>query len=315
MPTQTESGKAFEYAIVQSIYNDISIHHKASLVTDNAYLNAKKCYELHDTNEKEQYNKAANSAITHLVTLEPRLLHPLDKNDHLVVKIQEDRLGIQGDVRDILTIRTKQEWEIGISAKNNHEAVRHSRLSDNINFGQQWLGVSCSNEYFATITPIFKQLRQLKKDQIDWSQVENKDTNIYIPILNAFTTELTEINKNNPQIPKKLLKYLIGNKDFYKIIKRNTAIILQAFNLNGTLNQNAGTIRPQNRITKTPLPNSIMAIRYKDNSSNTIQIFLDEGWSLDFRIHNASTKVEPSLKFDITLKGLPSKLYTNHLQY
>ena len=31
----------------------------------------------------------------------------------------------------------------------------------------------------------------------------------------------------------------------------------------------------------------------------------DNGWQFSFRIHNASTFVEPSLKFDIQLIGIP----------
>lgn len=33
-------------------------------------------------------------------------------------------------------------------------------------------------------------------------------------------------------------------------------------------------------------------------STNAVEMFLDNGWQLSFRIHNASTKVEPSLKFN-----------------
>ncbi|MDR2122992.1 MAG: HaeIII family restriction endonuclease [Flavobacteriaceae bacterium] len=33
------------------------------------------------------------------------------------------------------------------------------------------------------------------------------------------------------------------------------------------------------------------------------------------RIHNASTKVEPSLKFDINLIGQPQSLYSHHLNW
>ena len=46
-------------------------------------------------------------------------------------------------------------------------------------------------------------------------------------------------------------------------------------------------------------------------SNSTIIVTCDNGWSLSFRIHNASTKVENSLKFDIQLIGIPSSLYVN----
>ncbi|MEE0273575.1 MAG: HaeIII family restriction endonuclease [Coprococcus eutactus] len=43
-------------------------------------------------------------------------------------------------------------------------------------------------------------------------------------------------------------------------------------------------------------------------STNAVEMFLDNGWQLSFRIHNASTKVEPSLKFDVQFIGMPTSL-------
>lgn len=34
-------------------------------------------------------------------------------------------------------------------------------------------------------------------------------------------------------------------------------------------------------------------------------MYLNNGWQLSFRIHNASSKVEPSLKFDVQFIGMP----------
>lgn len=48
---------------------------------------------------------------------------------------------------------------------------------------------------------------------------------------------------------------------------------------------------------------------HKPNSDNTIQIVCNEGWELSMRIHSASLKVEPSLKFDVNLISLPSSIY------
>ena len=47
---------------------------------------------------------------------------------------------------------------------------------------------------------------------------------------------------------------------------------------------------------------------FKKDSTNTIQIICDNGWTLSLRIHNASEWVEPSLKFDIQLVGVPNNL-------
>ena len=49
-----------------------------------------------------------------------------------------------------------------------------------------------------------------------------------------------------------------------------------------------------------------MALEFKPGSTNTVEMFLDNGWQLSFRIHSASTKVEPSLKFDVQFIGMPT---------
>ena len=68
-----------------------------------------------------------------------------------------------------------QKWEIGISAKNNHRAVQHSRLSLNIDFGDKWLGVPCSSNYFEEIKPVFEMLNGLKTldNSTKWTSIEN----------------------------------------------------------------------------------------------------------------------------------------------
>ena len=39
-----------------------------------------------------------------------------------------------------------------------------------------------------------------------------------------------------------------------------------------------------------------------------MNIYLDEGWQFSFRIHNASTYVENSLKFDIQIVWMPTSI-------
>ncbi len=75
-------------------------------------------------------------AVNFLIDLEPRLYNSLNATDILELEIMADSAGQEGDVRDILTIRAVQKWEIGVSAKNNHKAVKHSRLSKNIDFSK-----------------------------------------------------------------------------------------------------------------------------------------------------------------------------------
>ena len=86
---------------------------------------------------------------------------------------------------------------------------------------------------------------------------------------------------------------------------------LQSFNLNGELGKNSGTQKSRPKSNKLPLPKEIYKIQFKDNESkNTLLVACDQGWLISFRIHNASTRLEKSLKFDITLEGQPYKLET-----
>ena len=221
------------------------------------------------------------------------------------------------DVTDVLAIRSLQKWEIGISAKNNHRAVKHSRLSNDINFGEKWLGVSCSENYFSEIKPIFDELakqRTASKATQKWSTLGDYHTSVYVPILDAFKKELLRLDNENPGIvAQRLVEYLIGNQDFYKVIKGKNKVEIQAYNLHGTLSLPFESVKPKLKLQKLKLPNRLIEIVYQDNSQTTLLVSLTEGWQISFRIHNASSRIEPSLKFDINLMSSPHTLFVNHL--
>ncbi|MCO5239530.1 MAG: HaeIII family restriction endonuclease [Chitinophagaceae bacterium] len=316
MPSQTEAGKAFEYAILNQSYNLLSARCNVSIKEDSSFHVAENCFSLFSRNEQLKYLKAASAAVRHIVDLEPRLENPVSSEDVLMLQIVADSEGIRGDVRDVLFIRSTQNWEIGISAKNNHRAVKHSRLSDKIDFGKEWLEQNCSSTYFKTVVPIFSELRKFKEQNELWRDLKNKHERFYIPILEAFRTELLRLDKANiNKIPSNLLSYLIGNKDFYKVIKRSGKTEVYGFNLYGVLNKSADKIRPTFKVTKLKLPTRIIELSFKPNSTDTVILTCDEGWQISFRIHNASSRVEPSLKFDINLIGQPQTLYSHHLPW
>ena len=300
MPSQNEAGKAFEYALLKQSYERISDKHSASIIENSSFHIAQKCFNLFSKTEQTKYLKAASVAIKHIIELEPRLENPNSSKDVLTLQIVADAAGIKGDVRDVLFIRSTQNWEIGISAKNNNKAVKHSRLSDRIDFGKEWLDLNCSETYFNTVVPIFTELRQLKEKNELWRNLTDKHKLFYMPILEAFKTELLRLdNAYSNIVPSNLLNYLIGKKDFYKVIKRPNKTELFGFNLHGTLNKSSEKIKPTIKVTNLKLPSRIIELSLKPNSTDTLILTCDEGWQISFRIHNASSKVEPSLKFDI----------------
>lgn len=316
MASQTTNGKAFEYALLLEFYERLKDVTNVSILKNEPYETAKNCFESFDETQINIFRITASTAINFLIDIEPRLSNSVSDDDILHLELAPDTAGQKGDVRDVLTIRSLQKWEIGISAKNNHRAVKHSRLSQKIDFGKKWLNVSCSDQYFKEIQPVFDVLSKLKnKDKsTKWNTIENMHDVIYIPILNAFKKELLKLDKKNPNIvAENLVQYLVGNKDFYKVIKGKNKVEIQVYNLHGSLNLPFKNIKPKAKIPKLKLPSRLIEIVYQKDSKTTLLVSLNEGWQISFRIHNASSRVEPSLKFDINLVSAPHTLFTNHI--
>jgi len=315
---QMQSGKAFEYALINKLFSKLSAQTNVRIIENNQYHIAKECFNLEESKDQDAYKLHRSFAINLLLDLEPRLSNDINESDFLELEIQDDTTGEIGDVRDILIVRAIQKWEIGISAKNNNDAVKHSRLSMKLNFGEKWIGIGNSQSYFDEIYPVFKELEEIKRNsdkKKKWVEISDYQSKYYTPVLQAFISELTRLNNKNPGvIAPKLVEYLIGKKDFYKIIKRSRNVEIQAFNLNGSLNKSFDGTNP---IYKTPilqLPKTIEKIEFKDNSINTVVVKFNDEWKISFRIHNASSKVEPSLKFDVRLLDYPKNLFKNIVQ-
>jgi hypothetical protein len=58
---------------------------------------------------------------------------------------------------------------------------------------------------------------------------------------------------------------------------------------------------------------------YKIDTKNGGQysktVVLNHGYSFNFRIHNKSKRVEPSLAFDVQAIGLPPEIYTHTISF
>lgn len=315
--TQTINGKAFEYALLNEFLERLKVVTSVTVIENEPFKTAHKCFVSFDKKEQSNYKLVASFAVNFLLDIEPRLANGINENDVLQLEIVADKAGQTGDVRDVLAIRSLQKWEIGISAKNNHRAVKHSRLSNDIDFGQKWLGIPCSVDYFEEINPVFNNLAKLRtasKSTQKWDTLGDYHTFVYVPVLDAFRTELLRLDKENPGIvAERLVKYLIGNQDFYKVIKGKNRVEIQAYNLHGTLNLPFENIKPKAKIQRLKLPNRLIEVVYQDNSQTTLLVTLNEGWQISFRIHNASSRIEPSLKFDINLVSAPHSLFSSQL--
>ena len=284
---QVESGRAFEYGIVQAFHRFYS----SSIVrNDELMRRAEQAFINCTSSEQKKIFKASNEVSAFLITRDDNLR----PRDGYRIWLQSDMKGVGGDVRDVVIDYAGNQ--IGISAKNRHWAVKHPRLSERIDFGQKWFGIPCDITYFHQIAPIFRELRILRQQGIYWRDLSSKIERFYIPILDAFKDETVRLCNNNVNSPRRMVEYLLGEYDFYKVIKENGNISIQSFNMNNTLGWGRH-IR---------LPTRLIEARKKDNSKNTIIFTFDEGWQLSFRIHNAESLVVPSLKFDVQIIGLPN---------
>jgi hypothetical protein len=315
--TQTINGKAFEYALLNEFLERLKVVTSMTVIENEPFKTALKCFVSFDEKEQSYYKLVASFAVNFLLDIEPRLANGINERDVLQLEIVADKAGQTGDVRDVLAIRSLQKWEIGISAKNNHRAVKHSRLSNDIDFGQKWLGIPCSVDYFEEINPVFSNLAKLRtssKATQKWDTLGDYHISVYVPVLDAFRTELLRLDKQNPgMVAERLVQYLIGNQDFYKVIKGKNKVEIQAYNLHGTLNLPFENIKPKAKVQRLKLPNRLIEVVYQDNSQTTLLVTLNEGWQISFRIHNASSRIEPSLKFDINLVSAPHSLFSNQL--
>lgn len=313
---QTRNGKAFEFALLQEFEFKLKRLTEVRMMSSAAVTYAKKCFDSFDEERQGLFSLTASFAVNFLIDLEPRLSNRLDKVDKLEVGILGDREGMEGDVRDVIVIRSQQNWEIGISAKNNHRAVKHSRISKNGDFGKKWLGVPCSEDYFKRIAPVFDHLAEVRENSSGsalWRSIENLHSSIYAPLLDAFRDELTRLVKFEGAAGK-LIEYLVGTKDYYKVIRlEGEAVEIQAYNLNGTLCKPYEQIKPKLEIPKIKLPSRVIDIQYKKDSQTTLLLNFDNNWVLSFRLHSASSRVEGSLKFDVNLENSPSVMFTNQL--
>ncbi|UOR61646.1 HaeIII family restriction endonuclease [Helicobacter pylori] len=302
-------GRAYEYAWCLALEQKLSVFKKVIVDKQNGFNACYRAYESLEKSLQERYLESAKQGVLLLLDCEPLLSEVIGSSQNeITLSLQKDKLGEIGDIRDILIYFDR--FCIGLSIKHNHDAVKHSRLSKDLDFGKKWLGVGVSQNYKDTIKPLFERLENAKKEGMLWRDFPNKEQEIYAPLLQAFKKEILRIdgNKKN-KVPQKMVEYLLGKYDFYKaiLLEREQKTKLEAYHFNNTLNRSVKN-KPKRIIPLSKLPTRMIYFDFKPKSFNTLELVLDEGWSFSLRIHNASSRVEPSLKFDIKLLSKPESV-------
>lgn len=301
-------GRAYEYICIMTLHEEIGKVRPVMVLENSAFHSAMRAWGLMSEAFQFLLRQSAKAAVVKIFEMEPMILE--ENADVLQLKIQTDNEGKEGDVRDIVIARPDIRWEIGLSIKHNHFAVKHSRLAKSLDFGAKWFGIPCSQNYWMNIKPIFDYLDDQKKKKKKWSELPSKESDIYIPLLQAFIAEVLRSYEIDKAVPQKMVEYLLGEFDFYKIISIDSRRVtqIQTYNLHGTLNRRTLNVIPKVEIPHVLLPKRIINLDFKPKSTNTVELYLDGGWQFSFRIHNASTYVEPSLKFDIQIVGMPTTI-------
>lgn len=301
-----DQGRAYEFACLETLHSAISRIRPAEILKNSSYSAAKNAWNKLSAEDQKMYMLSAASTISTIFALEPNITE--NTPDILKLYIQNDKKGEIADVRDLIIERKDIIWEIGLSIKHNHAAVKHSRIAKTLDFGKKWYDVPCSQEYWNDVTPVFDFLETEKLKGTYFRELKSKEDQIYIPLLKAFIKEVSNQVAQNKEIPKKLVEYLLSKYDFYKIISEDSKRLttIQSFNIYGTLNLPSRVEQPALRVPLIKLPTALLYIGLKPGSKTTVIMCFDNGWQFSFRIHNAKDIIETSLKFDIQIVGMPA---------
>ena len=301
---QTKHGKAFEWVVASRISSITG----GTLIESPSLAQGRLSFDSLPSELKNIQFASAEGAVQHIMKL-----REFEDFDHskTTIRLTSDVDGQSGDVRDVIV--TDGIQTLGISCKNNHRAFKHSRLSSKIDFVKKWNlnKDGASDEYWKNVIPIFNELSRLEIDSQGeslWSQIPNKANEIYNPLLSAFEFEITRLLTNefidSRLIAKNFIDYVVGKNDFYKIIATKKEVEILGFNFHNTL-----------KVNKSNYPSKIHSIERNGESLTTTILRFHEGHTFSFRIHNASSRVEASLKFDIQALSLPSsQIYTHHIR-
>lgn len=289
MAKQVINGQGFEYAIATAFSSALG----CKIITNSSFNIAKKCHAQMAIKDRQLAGHSAKNITSFLAQRDNTL-----GGNAVSITLQDSKAGKSGDVRDILI--DCQGKIVGISVKHKHYAIKHPRLSNTIDFGKQWGNCPVSSQYWKKVKPIFDDLEARKQKNQKFNQIKNKKSTIYLPILTAFEDELKRLCEDcGKNFIAKFFQYLIGHdKDFYKAICDKEESVIESVNINGTLAWGS----------RWKIPNRIESIKRVRGSESTLTVIFDGGWQISFRLHSASTKVEASLKFDVTFTGIASNV-------
>ncbi|MDR2360957.1 MAG: HaeIII family restriction endonuclease [Oscillospiraceae bacterium] len=302
-------GSAYEFAFLTALEAEISPIRSVSVEKNGSYYAAQYKWNTLSAEEKKVYERSAVGGVRTLCKAEPLLT---EDDGILILKFQEDKKDDDGDVRDLLISRGGTEWEIGLSISRSRLVAKRGLVSKTLDFGKRWFGLPCSLDYWNEIASAFKTLKAAKAANMKWVEIPQmeREDNIYIPFLAAFAKEFQRLYKRHGSLfPQRIIAYMLGRYAFYKVnrIDEDQTTQLVSFNFNGELNQ-AGKSKPALSVPAVPLPTQIIHLRFKPDSTDTLELYMNSGWQLSFRLNYTSVKVDVNMKIDIEIINMPPEV-------
>ncbi len=296
MPSYTAYKKAFAHALAKRLAIGLGCD-----VASASDVRAQKCYLGLSLAERSERDEAARAAVAFLMDYDRVLV-----SDNIAsVRTQTDRTVVGGDIRDIVIV-TNNGQEIGISTHNRHIAIRNSRLCPTVDFGRECFGSPCSDNYFASVAPIFRMLVPHESAQVRWEDTPAEQRNIYVPLLNVFMEETRRMFiDSDAETVAGMTRYMLGRYDHYKVYEENGHVIVESFNIVGRLGWGS----------KLAMSSRFIELRMEPGSKTTANMILDECWQFCFRIRNAENSVAGSPMFDVKIIGQPTRLSRHEIMY
>jgi hypothetical protein len=290
---QDRNGGAYEFAVANAV---CLLLRKAGNVVeakeDDVWRSAKSSFDEISKPDQDAMTNSGDQAMQYIAEyLEPMILSP--RSEPMELSLQADDKGKKGDVRDVIMLRSKSGWSLGVSVKHNSVYIRSLRLSPKS--GKDFFtkfGIPCSKEYEKEADIPFAYMRAHKGEL--WSDLGlAKETNIYGPHLQAIVNEIERMLPN-PELAKRLMLRLVGSNDCYKVIKNKSSTTIEAININGTLNSAYGKIQAKTKVAEFPMPTKVIRADFKekDGMRNTIEVEFDNGLAISLRAKNKDSKIK-----------------------
>lgn len=292
--TSDTKGKAFEYSLSDSLQKQLKLYGYTVILTQR-FIECQNADSIKfaslETRDKEYFTSQSKVTTEWFIKL-----FSLNKEKQITLNRLTDSKGTVGNPTDIEVISSLKQ--INISAKHNNFSMKHQRLPSLY----QQLGISksdlkdknyrqelkcISNNFYSFAQSIdntftmFSEIKNLVPESIN--------EKLYAPSLDLYCKSLMNY-KNSVYQVQSYFNFLLGKIDFFHVKMDAKKVVIKDYS----------SINP---------PTSFELL--KVNHSNQTIIF-DNGFSFNFRLHTASSRLEKcgksccELKIDTTIISEPS---------